>query len=79
MTELSMKVSSDVILDLLPLYMANEVSAATRSLVEQYLSQDEALALAVRTHHALAPGIGLPVEDTAPSELSRVFGAARSG
>lgn len=67
MTELSMKVSSDVILDLLPLYMANEVSAATRSLVEQYLSQDEALALAVRTHHALAPGAGPPIE--LPPEL----------
>jgi len=67
MTELSMKVSSDVILDLLPLYMAGEASTATRSLVEQYLSQDDALALAVRTHHALGPGIGLPVD--LPPEL----------
>ncbi len=47
-----MTVSRDVILDLLPLYLAGEASAATRSLVEQYLSQDETLAVQLRLHAA---------------------------
>jgi predicted anti-sigma-YlaC factor YlaD len=36
-----MKVSREVIADLLPLYAAGEASPATRALVEEYLSQDE--------------------------------------
>lgn len=39
-----MKITRDVILDLLPLYLADEVSEDTRVLVEQYLSDDPALA-----------------------------------
>lgn len=39
-----MKITRDVILDLLPLYLANEVSSDTRILIEQYLSDDLALA-----------------------------------
>ena len=39
-----MKITRDVILDLLPLYLADEVSDDTRSLVEQYLTDDPALA-----------------------------------
>lgn len=35
-----MKISRDVILDLLPLYVANEASADTRALVEEYLATD---------------------------------------
>ena len=38
-----MKITRDVILDLLPLYLANEASEDTRTLVEQYLSDDPAL------------------------------------
>jgi hypothetical protein len=49
MTEHSMRVSREVILDLLPLYLANEASPATRLLVEQYLSQDDDLAEHVRS------------------------------
>jgi anti-sigma factor RsiW len=37
-----MNVSRNVILDLLPLYVANEASADTRSLVEAYLAKDPA-------------------------------------
>jgi anti-sigma factor RsiW len=64
MTEQSMRVSRDVIVDLLPLYLAGEASGATRSLVEQYLSRDEALAMQVRLH--LTEGLGARA---APAEL----------
>ena len=39
-----MKITRDVILDLLPLYIANEASDDTKTLVEQYLADDPALA-----------------------------------
>lgn len=39
-----MEITRDVILDLLPLYLADEVSADTRSLVEGYLKTDPELA-----------------------------------
>jgi hypothetical protein len=39
--EISMKVTREVIADLLPLYAAGEASPATCALVEEYLRQDE--------------------------------------
>ncbi len=39
-----MEISQNVILDLLPLYLAGEVSADTRYLVEKYLETDPELA-----------------------------------
>lgn len=39
-----MKISRDVIIDLLPLYLAGEASEDTRQLVEQFLADDPALA-----------------------------------
>jgi anti-sigma factor RsiW len=39
-----MNITRNVILDLLPLYIANEVSADTRALVEKYLETDSELA-----------------------------------
>jgi hypothetical protein len=39
-----MKITRQVILDLLPLYLANEVSADTRALIEEYLETDPKLA-----------------------------------
>jgi hypothetical protein len=38
-----MEITRNVILDLLPLYSANEVSADTRALVEEYLKTDPEL------------------------------------
>ncbi len=67
MTERSMLVTRDVILDLLPLYLAGEASAPTRSLVEQYLSQDESLAREVRSQVADPLGGRGPVD--LPPEL----------
>lgn len=43
-----MNVTREVILDLLPVYLAGEASAATVALVEEYLKQDPALAERVR-------------------------------
>jgi len=39
-----MEITRNVILDLLPLYLANEVSADTRALVEEYMKTDPELA-----------------------------------
>jgi hypothetical protein len=39
-----MEITRNVILDLLPLYLADEVSADTRALVEEYLETDPELA-----------------------------------
>jgi anti-sigma factor RsiW len=39
-----MNITRNVILDLLPLYVADEVSADTRALVEKYLETDSELA-----------------------------------
>ncbi len=39
-----MEISRNIILDLLPLYLADEASADTRALVENYLESDPALA-----------------------------------
>lgn len=39
-----MEVTRNVILDLLPLYLANEVSEDTSALVREYLEKDEELA-----------------------------------
>ena len=45
------KIPQHVILDLLPLYLADEVSAETRHLIEEYLKTDPQLAtLAERAH-----------------------------
>ncbi|MBN1271059.1 MAG: hypothetical protein JXB26_02210 [Candidatus Aminicenantes bacterium] len=43
-----MKITRNVILDLLPLYAADEISADTRALVEEYLESDPELAKVVR-------------------------------
>src|SRR5579884_3886575 len=58
-----MSIPKEVILDLLPVYMAGEVSPATRAFVEEYLAKDPELAEQVRRQraqmlpHALLPPI----------------------
>jgi hypothetical protein len=61
-----MTVPRDVILDLLPLYLADEASPATRELVENYLKQDPALAQRVREQRG---GLVLPETAGPPPEL----------
>ena len=43
-----MNVTRDVILDLLPVYLAGEASPATRALIEEYMEQDPELAQRLR-------------------------------
>ncbi len=51
------KITRDIILDLLPLYMADEVSEDTRQLVESYMADDPKLAQLVETAVALPTNI----------------------
>lgn len=50
-----MEITRNVILDLLPLYLANEVSADTRALIEKYLETDPELAHVVKHSSAALP------------------------
>ena len=58
-----MSIPKEVILDLLPVYLAGEASPATRAWLEQYLAQDPELADRVRRqrteslNHSLLPPI----------------------
>ena len=47
-----MEITQDVIFDLLPLYLADEVSADTRALIEKYLEGDLELSKHVRQQKA---------------------------
>jgi hypothetical protein len=47
-----MKVTQEVILDLLPVYLAGEASPATRALIEEYMGQDPELAQRIRLQWA---------------------------
>jgi hypothetical protein len=47
-----MNVTREVILDLLPIYLAGEASPATRALIEEYLGQDKELAQRIRLQWA---------------------------
>jgi predicted anti-sigma-YlaC factor YlaD len=58
-----MDVTREVILDLLPLYLAGEASPATRALVEEYLEGDPELAERIRLQGAES------FEKVAPSAL----------
>jgi len=60
-----MKITKNVILDLLPLYLANEVSQDTRTLVENYLETDKELAALAKQSDAMElPGdIPVPLTD----------------
>lgn len=48
-----MEITRDVILDLLPLYLADEVSADTRALIEKYLETDPKLAAVAERSKAM--------------------------
>lgn len=64
------EVTRDVILDLLPLYLADEVSADTRILVEKYLEQDQTLArIAEQSHMMFADDAPIPLSKETEMEL----------
>jgi hypothetical protein len=58
-----MEITRNVILDLLPLYLADEVSTDTRTLIEQYLETDPELARVAERSAALelAPDVPIPL------------------
>ncbi len=55
-----MEITRNIILDLLPLYLANEVSAETRALVEKYLETDSELANAAKKLSAMEKPKDIP-------------------
>jgi len=64
-----MKITRDVILDLLPLYLANEVSADTRALVEEYLETDPELAIIADQPAATALPKDIPIPLTKEDKM----------
>lgn len=55
-----MNVTREVILDLLPIYLAGEASPATRALIEEYLKQDAELAERIRLQWAESLATAVP-------------------
>ncbi len=65
-----MKIERNVILDLLPMYLANEVSPETRDLVEKYLETDRELAkLAQKQKESLKFPTNIPVPLTEEDQI----------
>ena len=64
-----MEITRNVILDLLPMYLANEVSAETRDIIEKYLETDQELANIVK--HSAERGLSkdIPVPLTQDDNL----------
>ncbi len=57
-----MEIERNVILDLLPMYLANEVSPETRDLIEKYLETDQELArLAQKQRESLEFPADIPI------------------
>jgi len=71
-----MKISRNVILDLLPLYVANEVSEDTRSLFEHYLETDPELSNVAKQLASLEKTEDIPVPLTKDENL-KAFRKAR--
>jgi len=55
-----MNVTREVILDLLPVYLAGEASPATRALIEEYMKQDPELAERIRLQWADSLATAVP-------------------
>ena len=64
-----MEITRNVILDLLPLYSANEVSADTRALVEKYLETDPELANIAKQLAAMEKPGDIPVPLSQDDEM----------
>ncbi len=73
-----MEITRNVILDLLPLYIADEVSADTRALIENYLETDPQLANFVKRSAAMELPGDIPVPLTKDDEMKTFKKAKRS-
>ncbi len=71
-----MKITRNVILDLLPLYSAKEVSADTRALVEKYLKTDPELANVAKQMEAMEKPGDIPVP-LSPEDKMKAYKRAR--
>ena len=72
-----MAVTRDVILDLLPLYLADEVSADTRALVEKWLESDPELAEVAEQSAAIELPEDFPVPLTMEDKMQAYREAKR--
>ena len=72
-----MEITRNVILDLLPLYLANEVSADTRALIEKYLETDPELANVVKRSAAMESPGDIPVPLTQDNKMKTYRKARR--
>jgi len=72
-----MKITRNVILDLLPLYVANEVSADTCALVERYLETDPELANVAKQLAAMEKPGEIPVPLTEDDKMKTYRKAKR--
>ena len=72
-----MKVTRNVILDLLPLYLADEVSADTRTLVEKYLETDPELAEVAKESATIELPQDVPVPITQEDKMEAYREAKR--
>jgi anti-sigma factor RsiW len=71
------EVTRDVVLDLLPLYLAGEVSADTRTLVETYLESDPELAEMAEQSSALELPEDIPMPLTKEDKMEAYREAKR--
>jgi len=72
-----MEITKDVILDLLPLYLENEVSADARVLVEKYLESDPELAKIAKQFAAVELPQDIPVPLTKEDKMDAFEEAKR--
>lgn len=64
-----MEITRKVILDLLPLYLAGEVSDDTRALVEQYLETDQELAALTKSPDSMEIPQDIPISLTEADKM----------
>jgi hypothetical protein len=72
------EITRNVILDLLPLYLAHEVSADTRALVEEYLETDPELADILEQSAAMGLPEDIPIPLTKEDKMEAYEKAKRS-
>ncbi|HEY43285.1 MAG TPA: hypothetical protein G4O11_04805 [Anaerolineae bacterium] len=72
-----MEITRDVILDLLPLYLADEVSADTRALVEKYLETDPELAKIAKQSDTMELSEDIPIPLTEEDKMEAYREAKR--
>ena len=72
-----MEITRDVILDLLPLYSAGEVSDETRSLIEKYLENDPELAKVAKKFASMDMPKDIPIPLSQDSRIKAYSRARR--